>query len=104
MPGFAAAAGAYPRWKRDGKEIFFHKLPEKLLLAADVKPGLTFEVGEPRALFQTQIKWIDFGTQYDVAPDGARFLINTLVDGGKSDALTLVQNWQAGLKRAASPR
>ena len=77
--------GAYPRWKRDGKEIFFLKLPEKTLMAAEVKPGPTFEVGEPRALFQTQIKSADFGTQYDVSPDGSRFLINTLVDEGKSE-------------------
>jgi eukaryotic-like serine/threonine-protein kinase len=91
--------GAYPRWKPDGKEIFFLKLPEKMLMAVEVKPGPTFEVGEPRALFQTQIKSIDFGTQYDVSPDGSRFLINTLIDPGKSEALTIVQNWQAGLKK-----
>ncbi len=95
----STGGGANPRWKRDGKEIFFLKLPEKTLLAAEVKPGPTFEVGEPKALFQTQVKWIDFGTQYDVSPDGSRFLINTLVDEGKSEALTIVQNWQAGLKK-----
>jgi eukaryotic-like serine/threonine-protein kinase len=95
----SSGGGAYPRWKRDGKEIFFLKLPEKTLMAADVRPGPTFEVGEPRALFQTQIKWSDFGTQYDVSPDGSRFLINTLVAGEKSDALTVVQNWTDVLKK-----
>ena len=68
-------------------------------MAADVKPGSTFEAGAPRALFQTQIKWNDIGTQYDVSPDGSRFLINTLVDEGKSEAITIVQNWTAGLKK-----
>jgi serine/threonine protein kinase len=91
--------GAYPRWRRDGKEIFFLKFPEKTLMAAEVKPGSTFAVGEPKALFQTQIKRTDFGTQYDVPPDGSRFLINTLVDEGKTEALTVVQNWTVGLKK-----
>ncbi len=95
----STGGGAYPRWKRDGKEIFFLKLPEKTLMAAEVKPGPTFEVGEPKALFQTQVKWIDFGRQYDVSPDGSRFLINTLVAEGMNEPLTVVQNWTAGLKK-----
>jgi dipeptidyl aminopeptidase/acylaminoacyl peptidase len=95
----STGGGAYPRWRRDGKEIFFLKLPEKTLMAAEVKPGSTFAVGEQKALFQTQIKRVDFGTQYDVSPDGSRFLINTLVDEGKTEALTVVQNWTVGLKK-----
>jgi Tol biopolymer transport system component len=95
----STGGGAYPRWRRDGKEIFFLKLPEKTLMAAEVKPGSTFAVEAPKALFQTQIKWNDFGTQYDVSPDGSRFLINTLVDEGMTEALTVVQNWTAGRKR-----
>jgi serine/threonine protein kinase len=91
--------GAYPRWRQDGKEIFFIKFPEKTLMAAEVMPGSTFEAGAPKALFQTQIKSVDFGTQYDVSPDSSRFLINTLVDEGKSEPLTVVQNWTAGLKK-----
>jgi hypothetical protein len=91
--------GAYPRWRRDGKEIFFLKFPEKTLMASEVKPGSTFAVGAPKALFQTQIKRSDFGTQYDVSPDGSRFLINTLVGEGMPEALTVVQNWTAGLKK-----
>jgi serine/threonine protein kinase len=95
----SSAGGATPRWRRDGKEIFFFKLPEKMLMSAEVKPGSTFEVGEPRPLFQTQVKWSDFGTQYDVSPDGSRFLITTLVGEERSEALTVVQNWLARLKK-----
>src|SRR5262249_40056610 len=47
--------GVAPRWRRDGKEIFFLKFPEKTLMAAEVKAGSTLSVGEPKALFQTQI-------------------------------------------------
>src|SRR5262249_44261874 len=94
----STGGGEVPRWRRDGKEIFFLKFPEKTLMAAEVKAGSTFSVGEPKALFQTQIRRSDFGTQYDVSPDGSRFLINTLVDDGMMEALTVVQNWTVGLK------
>jgi len=41
----------------------------------------------------------DIGFQYDVSPDGRRFLINTLAEEDKSDAITIVQNWMAGVKK-----
>jgi serine/threonine protein kinase len=47
--------GAQPRWRRDGKEIFFIA-PDRKLMAADVKlEGSNLEVSVPKALFQTQI-------------------------------------------------
>jgi Tol biopolymer transport system component len=95
----STGGGAVPRWRRDGKEIFFLKFPEKTLMAVEVKAGSTFSVGEPKALFQTQIRRSDFGTQYDVSLDGSRFLINTLVDDGMMEALTVVQNWTVRLKK-----
>ena len=95
----STGGGSYPRWRRDGKEVFFLKLPEKKLMAAEVKAGSGFEVGTLRVLFQTQVKWSDFGTQYDVSPDGSRFLVNTLVEDNKAQAITVVQNWTAGLRK-----
>ncbi len=95
----STGGGRVPRWRRDGKEIFFLKFPEKTLMAAEVQAGSTFSVGEPKALFQTQVRGTDFGTHYDVSPDGSRFLINTLVDDGMVEALTVVQNWTVALKK-----
>jgi len=46
--------GAQPRWRRDGKEIFFIA-PDRKLMAADVKlEGSNFEVSVPKPLFQTK--------------------------------------------------
>ena len=94
----STGGGSYPRWRRDGKEIFFQTLDKKLM-AVEVKAGSGFEVGTPRVLFQTQVKASDFGRQYDVSPDGSRFLINTVVDNGKTEAITIVQNWTAGSRK-----
>jgi len=56
--------------------------------------------GTPHALFQTRItgaRYVYF--QYDVAPDGQRFLINSLRPENTAPPLTLVLNWDTELKK-----
>ncbi len=89
--------GFQPRWRRDGKEIFY--LYNAQLLAAEVNGnGSTFEVGTVRSLFQGRSLITGGGYSYDVSPDGQRFLLNFL--GGQNSAapITLVTNWTADLK------
>ena len=68
-------------------------------MAVEVRAGETLWVGEPKPLFTTRLKGgAAIGRQYDVAPDGERFLVNnTLAD--ERAPTTLVQNWAADLKR-----
>jgi eukaryotic-like serine/threonine-protein kinase len=94
----SSGGGSYPRWRRDGREIFYIA-PDKTLMAVEVQPGSSaFEAGAPKPLFRTQIRSTDAGSQYDVSADGQRFLINTIVPEEQS-AITVVQNWTAGLKK-----
>jgi hypothetical protein len=91
------------RWRRDGKELFYLSLEGKLM-AVEVKIAPTFEYGTPNELFPTQIlraAGFPLVFQYDVAPDGNRFLVlNNAVSGGtNSSPITVVLNWTAGLKR-----
>jgi hypothetical protein len=37
--------------------------------------------------------------QYDVAPDGQRFLLNVPLDDAADSSITVVVNWTAGLKK-----
>jgi serine/threonine protein kinase/Tol biopolymer transport system component len=46
--------GVEPRWRRDGKELFYLSL-ERKLMAVEVKSAPTFESGAPKELFQTPI-------------------------------------------------
>jgi eukaryotic-like serine/threonine-protein kinase len=97
------AGGQQPRWRGDGKELFFEAADGKMMSVAvkaiaGTKPS--FEAGAPAPLFDTYI--VPSGTtfQYDVTFDGKRFLINTVNgSGGASLPLTLVTNWTAGLKK-----
>jgi hypothetical protein len=92
--------GADPRWRRDGKELFYLSTDRKLM-AVPVNGETTFEPGLPKGLFQTRVPALTVYDRnlYAVTKDGQRFLINTVVDEAVSSPVTLVLNWTAGLKR-----
>jgi len=89
--------GTQPRWRRDGKELFY-LAPDRKLMAVTVKPGATFDADVPRALFQTELPVYALRQSYAVSADGQRFLLNTSPEGG-SPPLTVVLNWPALLKK-----
>ena len=86
--------GAAPRWRRDGRELFY-LAPNGKMMAVDVKSGQVFDVGAPTALFQTPPGAI----VGDVTPDGKRFLLVTPVGPSASAPFTVVLNWTVGLKK-----
>jgi Tol biopolymer transport system component len=93
----SAAGGGTPRWRRDGKELFY-LTPDRQLMAAEVNgKGGAFEIGAVRALFRTRAAAP--ALTYDVTADGQRFLVINSVEEEESSPLTLVVNWNAGLKR-----
>jgi Tol biopolymer transport system component len=47
----SADGGSQPRWRQDGKELFF-LAPDGKLMVASVSPGAAFAPGRPQALFQ----------------------------------------------------
>jgi Tol biopolymer transport system component len=89
--------GSLPRWRRDGKELFFVSNDRKLMSADSTPLGGGLEFGVPRTLFQTQMKDPISGWPYDVTPDGNRFLINVTTTTPPS--VTLLVNWPALLKK-----
>jgi hypothetical protein len=54
--------------------------------------GAQLKLGLPQLLFRANTSY------YDVAREGAKFLLGVVGDQG-SKAITLVTNWQAGLKQ-----
>src|SRR5262249_25621666 len=97
----SAGGGAQPRWRRDGKEIFYLGGDGKLM-AVEVKTNPQFQViGTPKAVFDSYITVTSFWTvSYDVGADGKRFLAASRSDEEAVSAqITVVLNWQAGLKR-----
>ena len=92
--------GTRPIWRQDGKELYYIGLDGKLM-AVTVSAGTTFQASVPRVLFQAppSVRQMQFVSPNLVAsPDGKRFLF---LAAGKQEAspLTVVLNWQAGLKK-----
>ena len=83
--------GRFPVWREDGKEIFYFA-PDGSVMAVEVEAGDGFRVGIPRPLFKTRWK-LGGGPQFDILPDGQRFLINQPLHEETSDPIILVQNW-----------
>ena len=90
--------GFSPRWRRDGKEIFYVAPDRKLMSAAVNVKGDALEVAQVRPLFGPVNFTDNFYYDYDVSANGQRFLIlpPTQTSG---EGVTVVQNWTAGLKR-----
>jgi Tol biopolymer transport system component len=95
--------GNRPRWRRDGKEIFY-VTPAGMLMAAAVKMGETLEVNAPQTLFRAcPASNMLRGTEqfFDVALDGNRFLMACLTPETKQPLITVSLNWLALVKEPA---
>jgi Tol biopolymer transport system component len=97
----STGGGAAPRWRADGREIYF-LAPDATMMAVPVTAsGPTFEAGTPASLFPTRI--LTGGSpvnrpQYAVARDG-RFLINQSVNEAASAPITLLMHWTPAEKK-----
>src|SRR5207302_1988745 len=73
--------GTQPRWRRDGKELFYISADSKLMAVEVAAASGIFQAGIPKALFAAPI-WGGGAsvnvTRYDVTADGRKFLINSV--------------------------
>jgi serine/threonine protein kinase len=92
------AGGIFPRWRGDGKELFY-VAPDGRLMAAEIGiKGAEVEIGAVRPLFVGPVLAGD-GYKYDVSADGQRILAVVPIGQAAPEPLTLVQNWPAALKK-----
>ena len=97
----SSLGGRAPRWRADGKELFYLSLDSEKVMVVPV--GISAGVvhsGTPSALFPARLPG-DVGDNrypYDVSADGQRFLIEEPAGAQTSLPLTVVVNWQATLK------
>jgi eukaryotic-like serine/threonine-protein kinase len=87
--------GQGPEWSSDGRELYYHGVNDKIM-AVDVKPGMRFQFGRPRVLFEVRIQ--SNSTSIAVSKSG-RFLLPALVEQEASTPMTVLLNWPASLPR-----
>jgi Tol biopolymer transport system component len=117
----SGAGGMQPRWRRDGRELFYLSL-DGVMMATEVDPGNARRVtgvrprtgrdvgsgaadvgpalglGAPQPLFQTHLSPSPNVPQYDVTADGSRFLVLEPARSG-GEPVTFLLNWASGLTR-----
>ena len=87
--------GSGPRWRDDGRELFFLTLDGMLMAAGIEKTAKGLKPTVPQPLFHTGALR-NFG--YTVAKDGQRFLISVTDPPGPAP-ITVVMNWPATLRK-----
>jgi eukaryotic-like serine/threonine-protein kinase len=86
--------GCQPRWRGDGRELFYVNGPR--LWSVSIERDAAFQPGVPRPLFHTRVgRNSELTWDYDVTPDGRRFLFKELVfEEGGSPMLVVLNWWQ----------
>lgn len=101
------AGGMYPRWSRDGRDLFY-VAPDNQLMAVPIRTaqdGRTVTAGAPVALFPTRLAvggnippvGFNSSAQYLVTPPG-QFLMNVTADDAVTSPIAILLNWTAALK------
>lgn len=91
-------AGDGPRWSADGREIFYFDTARNQVMAVAIEGSTSIHAGQPHALFEQR------NQDWDVAPDGKRFLVRRppQTEAGQAK-LQVVVNWFDELSRKVPP-
>jgi Tol biopolymer transport system component len=93
----STGGAALPKWRADGKELFYITASGRLMSAVAHPTPDTFEFDQPTKLFQTRPipKVWNF---FDVTPDGQKFIVNLPLEWASSSQIMVVTNWTEKLK------
>ena len=84
----SSGGGMSPRWRKDGRELFYHSSGAVMAVTVDAAA-----VGTPTELFRVP----GIQREWSVSADGQRFLVAAPVRQS-APTFTVVVNWQSALK------
>jgi hypothetical protein len=95
----STAGGSRPVWSKSGRQLYYISAKNELV-AADIRPGATFLVGEQRPLFSVA-PFLRLGPipSYDVTADDKRFLMLREGESAQESELIVAIHWLDGLRR-----
>jgi len=82
--------GSVPRWRSDGKELFYLAADGQLMAVSVSTQGTQLLWSAPKRLFAMSA----LGSSYDVAPGGEKILVLAPTEDFKPNELTVLMNWQ----------
>jgi hypothetical protein len=96
--------GRQPVWARGGKEIFLRNGDKMMAVQVETKPSL--KLSKPEILFEGRYErnagWYGYAN-YDVTPDGQRFLMIESEDEPAPTRIHVVLDWAEELKKKVPP-
>jgi Tol biopolymer transport system component len=94
----SSAGGAQPRWRGDGRELFY-LAPDHAMMSVAITGERQIVPGPPTPLFRKDLNSQGSWWVYDVSPDGERFLV---VEPGEGGAISVLVDWPAKLRSATT--
>jgi eukaryotic-like serine/threonine-protein kinase len=94
----STAGGATPKWRKDGKELFFFSTDGQIMAVDVGQNSASLQLGTPHVLFKATTVSGPSGP-YTVSADGKKFVMNTVLPQTLTEPLTLITNWPADLKQ-----
>jgi Tol biopolymer transport system component len=92
--------GRWPRWSRDGRELYF--TTGDALMAAEVTTSPELSIGAPRVLFEGRYRdSMNYNTPYDVAADGRFLRVQQVRPELAVTRIEVVLDWTTELEQAA---
>jgi Tol biopolymer transport system component/predicted Ser/Thr protein kinase len=93
--------GSDPAWSRDGRELYY--LHGDQLMAVSIQTVPALNAGTPRLLFEGRYEQSDIGRNYDLSPDGKRFVMVRSDETEATAQIHVVLNWLDELKLRRQP-
>src|SRR5262249_19211726 len=97
----STTGGSSPRWRADGKEVFYVAPGGTLMATAVSVAASTVTIGASERLFSGLMTGGDY--RYDVARDGTRIIAAMEQRDQITDSFSLLLNWQRLLDDQVSP-
>jgi len=93
----SSSGGFGPIWRADGRELFFEMHGGLMAVTTSERAG-SLEIGPPQRLFDIQTQGLVSNQPHnvEVAANGQKFLVNSIVGGSGNVPLEVTLNWRAG--------
>jgi serine/threonine-protein kinase len=75
------AGGFLPVWSRNGHELFYRTEDQRIMVSNYTVVGGAFRPGKPRVWCDRQLANVGLGRNFDLSPDGKRFLVVMPAEG-----------------------
>jgi serine/threonine protein kinase/Tol biopolymer transport system component len=88
--------GTRPVWSHDGRELFYISTSGKLMRVTIDPAATAFTHSRPQPMFETRMPPM---SPFAISQDGKRFLILNGIQPDVATPITVVVNWDSGLKK-----